>query len=553
MKRRKITRLALRITALLVVSLMAVSTGKIASAFGERPGIAFQPDTRPPILGMGSDAILPRADEDLSCRYGAAAFGTQQPLKLATLRAGWYVNFVSFLFASTTESEFVPIIRVLQNKQGCTYLDGYTTTPPLTEAGLGAMVAMAPGSLWIVGNEPDRGPNPEDRACVSRVQDDTHPAIYARAYHDVYWFIKSHDPTARVANAGLVQVTPGRLDYLNQVWNTYLSVYGQPMPVDVWNMHLYILPEALPSGAPNGIANIALGTDPALAIRESGGSPNNCASPGVYCWAEHDDIAEFAKQIVAMRRWMADHGQRNKALILSEYSVLYPFEDYDDPVNPSTCHLQDEYGKCFTQTRVLNFMRSSLEYLETATDPDLGYPRDENHLVQRWLWFSVNHSGVGYVSDLYTDDLMAPTLLGNEFRDRAATTPASVNLYPAMITGRTDPAPSASASFTATLSVDVSNMGAVRASDTFTVTFFADSELTQLIDSVTVPGGVVGCESRSVSVSVKWAGLGRGEHRYWVHVDSGQTINETNEQDNVGSGVFFLRPERISLPLVRRR
>ncbi|MDW8101225.1 MAG: hypothetical protein RML36_17265, partial [Anaerolineae bacterium] len=70
-------------------------------------------------------------------------------------------------------AEFAQVIRIKQNKRGCTYLEGYATYPPLTEEGLGAFIRAAPGSLWIVGNEPDRGPNPDDVDCIDRAQDDT--------------------------------------------------------------------------------------------------------------------------------------------------------------------------------------------------------------------------------------------------------------------------------------------------------------------------------------------------------------------------------------------
>ena len=69
---------------------------------------------------------------------------------------------------------------------------------------------------------------------------------------------------------------------------------------------------------------MALGTDPALAIRESGDDKNRCANSDVYCWAEHDDLTVFAQQVVAMRTWMKQHGQQNKPLILTEYSLLLP-------------------------------------------------------------------------------------------------------------------------------------------------------------------------------------------------------------------------------------
>jgi hypothetical protein len=92
---------------------------------------------------------------------------------------------------------------------------------------------------------------------------------------------------------------------------------------------------------------------------------------------------------------MKEHGQQNKPLILSEYSLLYPFEDYDDPINPTQCYLQDEFGKCFTAARVSSFMTRTFQYLETATDPNLGYPLDNYRLVQQWLWFSMYYEGAG--------------------------------------------------------------------------------------------------------------------------------------------------------------
>ena len=89
-------------------------------------------------------------------------------------------------------------------------------------------------------------------------------------------FIKNVDPTAQVAISGLVEVTPGRLQYLDIVWNTYMQEFGTPMPVDMWTMHLYILPEVQlqPDGSidANGIANVALGTNKALGKRESNGT-----------------------------------------------------------------------------------------------------------------------------------------------------------------------------------------------------------------------------------------------------------------------------------------
>ena len=46
-----------------------------------------------------------------------------------------------------------------------------------------------------------------------------------------------------MAIGGVSQVTPLRLDYLERVLAAYEKQYGQPMPVDVWNVHTFILRE----------------------------------------------------------------------------------------------------------------------------------------------------------------------------------------------------------------------------------------------------------------------------------------------------------------------
>ncbi|MDW8099860.1 MAG: CARDB domain-containing protein, partial [Anaerolineae bacterium] len=420
---------------------------------------------------------------------------------------------------------------------GCTYLDGYTTIPTLTEDGLGAFIRAAPGSLWIVGNEPDRGPNPEDLSCTARVQDDTLPEVYAQAYHDIYTFIKQRDPTAQVANAGLVQVTPGRLQYLDKVWEAYQQRYGQAMPVDVWNMHLYILPEARPDGRPNGIANIALGTDPALAKRESGDDPRRCPDPQVYCYAEHDSLEVFAEQVVAMRAWMKAHGQQNKPLILSEYSILYP---YRYPYEHSETCFKDEFGQCFTPERVQTFMSRTFEYLENAADPALGYPMDGYRLVQRWLWFSAYYRGAGRDSSLLTPTLNALSAVGERYRDEVARHASTVNLRPGSVGSSPGYVKSPGDRATVQLYVQIFNNGSVATPGPFAVTFYADQDLTQVIGTAIVSDTVPGCASRARTAYVTWADLPVGVHRFWVKVDSWDSLVETDETDNVGQGTVIV-------------
>ncbi|MFW6183086.1 MAG: CARDB domain-containing protein [Chloroflexota bacterium] len=481
-----------------------------------------------------------------NCRYGAGLMNSGHVDWLDDLKVGWYLNFGRTAPAAPNNAEYVPVISVKQDRdsQGAR-LQTYTTEPPLTESGLGALVDSNPGGLWIVGNEVDR----------VGIQGDTYPEVYATAYHDVYHFIKDRDPSAQVSNSALVQVTPGRLQYMDLMWDAYLEQYGAPMPVDVWNMHLYILPEKDANGEGTG-AHIALGTDPDLAILSSGNDPDLCPREDVYCYAEHDDMDIFEQQVRDMRRWMQEKGQRNKPLIISEFSQLYVFVDYDDPVNPTQCYVQDEYGNCFTQERVSNFLNNSFTYLETATDPNLGYPQDGNRLVQQWLWYAtgVPQSETGGSSNLLNESGTALTQVGTAFRDYVNHPDRAlhVNLKPEGVSAL--PAFTSGGTVTATLSADVINNGNRSAGAPFDVTFYSDSGLTQAIGTATVPAAtdVLGCARETQRVSVEWSDLSAGRHHFWVEVDSGSAIGESNENDNVVRGTLLVDPEQLFVPIIRQ-
>ena len=208
---------------------------------------------------------------------------------------------------------------------------------------LESIIRENPGSLWLIGNEPD-----------VIWQDNTAPADYARAYHEAYSLLKGTDPTCEVAIGGVSQVTPLRLQYLDMIIEAYQDLYGQMIPVDVWNVHNFILREERESwgvGIPPGISD------------DQG---------RLYEIHDHDDIETFREQIVAFRRWMKVHGEREKPLIVSEYGILMPAD----------------YG--FPYEKVKKFMYASFDYFLTATDNSLGYAADGNRLVQRWAWYSLS-------------------------------------------------------------------------------------------------------------------------------------------------------------------
>jgi len=177
---------------------------------------------------------------------------------------------------------------------------------------------------------------------------------YACTYHDLYQLIKAADPQAQIAVAGVAQATPLRLAYLDRVLSTYQTAYGEPMPVDWWTVHGFVL-------------------------REESGSWGVEIPPGFtvqygqrYEIEDHASIDLFKKQILAFRAWMEKNGYRNKPLALTEFGILMP----------------QDYG--FPTELVQQYMRDSFTWLASATDASIGQPQDGNHLVQRWAWFSLS-------------------------------------------------------------------------------------------------------------------------------------------------------------------
>ena len=490
-----------------------------------------------------------KLDETIAnCRYGVVA-SAQQSAIIPTLGAGWILKFSSPFWpvaAPPNNAERAHVIKTHQLKTaGGLYLPGYSTNVPLDKE-LADYIRKNPGDLWMIGNEVERGPQPGQ---TMGGQGDMFPEIYAIAYHEVREFIKLNDPSARIAISGLVEVTPGRLQYLDKFWKAYFKKYGIVPPVDVWNMHVYVLPEVEPDGyTPNGIANVALGTDPTLGKRSSGGNPNICSKSDVYCFAEHDDITVFAEQVTAMRLWMKDHGQQQKPLVLSEFSILYPYVDDGD-----SCFLQDEFGNCFTPQRIINFMDKAFDYLNSVKDPNLGYALDDNRLVQQWLWFAVHEDGVGVSSNLVEADLKTLTKIGQNYRDSVYDEPLTVNLlvdhvpYQVATIGSEGTAE-------ANITVKFRNNGNSAVETPYKVTFYKDAARTQEIDSVLISSQLRGCATGIATAGVTWSGLEPGEHQFWVEIDSENDIDENppQENDNIGSGFVLVNTDEIWLPTIRR-
>jgi hypothetical protein len=477
-----------------------------------------------------------------NCRYGVTPVSSDDVNAVTQIGAGWYLNFQPYPYGAkpANNAEFAHIIHVKQNIGTTGYLPSWYTIPPLNNE-LANYIKSKPGSKYLLGNEIDR-----------KGQGEIHPDLYALAYHDVYNFIKKADPTAQIAISGLVEVTPMRTQYLDIVWDTYMRTYGTAIPVDIWNMHLYPLPEVvLQDGELKpSRAGVALGTDINLGIRESDLTPNQCGDPydNIYCYAEHDDMDVFAEQIIRMRQWMKDHGQQDKPLIISEYSVLWPYI-----VDSQGCYLMDEFGKCFVPDRISKFMVESFNYLNQTKSTDLGYPADDYRLVQQWMWFATyrNPGDNGNSSNLLESDHKTLTQVGRTFRDYVANEPVYRNLVVDRVDNVAVQAqPDNNA--TARISVLLRNNGNADVQQPFNVTFYSNSGLTAKIGTVRINPLVKGCATTSYKAAVDWTGLSKGAHQFWVVVDSEGEIQEspTGNVDNTGQGTVIVRSDYAAMPVV---
>jgi len=306
---------------------------------------------------------------------GTARFGfgvVRNPIEeydVSPLGADWYVDF-GFrddpppLF----DMEYAQTIRLSES--------GYAVSQEAIETHARAR----PGTLWLIGNEPD-----------APAQDCVTPQTYAQLYHELYNIIKGADPTAKIAIGGVVQATPLRLQYLDMILDEYETLYGVKIPVDVWNVHGFILQEK----------------------KDDWGCQIPCGIEGVdqgmlYTVDDHDNMTIFNQQIRDFRKWMKDHGERNKPLIVTEYGILMPTDlGFDEP-------------------RVEAFMLATFDYLLNTKVSGLGYPADENRLVQAWAWYSLDDDhfeGHDSRSHLFNPTTKQLTALGRAYRDYTSSLP----------------------------------------------------------------------------------------------------------------------------------
>lgn len=485
--------------ALGILTLVLISLSRDAAAWRD-DGSMVQP-----VLTAGASTPLQpvlSANNYPNCRFGVGErYNSVMSYPVSSLNLGWYVDWRTQTNPPRPGgAEYVQMLHVITG--------GNYSPSGVTLAG---RIAANPGALWLIGNEPD---------CIH--QDNVLPQDYARAYHDAYTFIKGHDPTARVSAGGIVQPTPLRMQYLDIVLDTYASRYGKPLPTDVWNIHTYIL-------------------------REKRGDYGCDIPPGIsadtgelYEWWDSDRLDIFKARILAFRRWMGQHGYRDTPLYITEYGSLLPYYDF----------VYEHDGVRFDEARARDFMYGTFDFLGTASDSNLGHRADENRLVQRWLWYSLDDI-IDYGGALFNKDTLAMLQLGTDFGAYTGAISPTVDLL-AVDVGQTPPVPYApTGTVTITLLAHVSNVGNVAVTQPVTVRLL-DGEGHRIGSDQVMSGTMAGC-AEVKEVALAWPNVSLGARVVQAVVDPEGEINEANEGNNVVVGMVLVAKNQAFLPLALRQ
>ena len=530
----------------LIVCLILVSTWDVVAY----PGSAA---AQGPLPVPGGASLFFPPYVSTNDRIGfAQVLGGLSDYDVARLNAGWYVNWNTAASPSRPFGlAFVQTIRLHGSGRSClractaykpacdgiidygSCRSGFPADPASVSVKpsrdtIRSVAAANPGSLWMIGNEQDR----------ILYQDDVCPDEYALVYHELYELIKAADPTARVAIGGVVPATPIRLQYLDIVRCAYQSTYGVSLPVDLWNVHAFVLNEQAGSWGAE--------LPPGMVTASRAQRRNQ--------W-DSDDMDLFGQQIVDFRKWMNARGERNKPLIVSEYGVLQPtwLCDGDPSYSHPSCGAHN--GRSYNFSCASVFMRNTFDYFRNTTDSGTGYPGDGNRLVQAWNWYSLDNDR-NYGGNLFFSTSKQITILGSDFA--TYVTPLKVSYVDLLAWNLStdyradlfdgDPV-------TVTVSGQVFNMGNQGASNV----------LVRLWNGQPGVGTRMGGDRYVANVRLRyqdqgavptvvgtWSGVATSVQSFYLEVNPEHTIGESQYGNNVLCISISLGTARLHLPVVHK-
>jgi hypothetical protein len=148
---------------------------------------------------------------------------TEQQWFLDTLGTEWFLDYSSSLSA------------VPAGHEKLIYIDGLPFPSPER---VQEIVQQAPGSVWYIVGEPNRRAGYWPTQIVTQL-------------HDLYTAIKEADPTARITSPSVLNwdficngcraLFQSGHSWVEAFRSTYLDLYGEEPPVDIWAIDIYPL------------------------------------------------------------------------------------------------------------------------------------------------------------------------------------------------------------------------------------------------------------------------------------------------------------------------
>lgn len=482
-----------------ILSPITLIAALLIGALPAHAAVAAEPDPAQAAV-TNQTLFLPAVAQDPAayCRFGVNK--DIDTVNIAPLRAGWYLNYSARTRATSIPRgvEYFLTIRLTQPDPNTDDFE-YSISAnwaPTTEEMLLNTIRNNPGAHVFIGNEPDR----RDRKVGG--QDAIEPRVYALAYQHLYNLIKGVDDSTIIIAGSIVQPTELRLRYLDRVLAEYRSAFGAPMPVDAWAIHNFILNEQ----RDNWGADIPPGFDD--------------VDEGMVI-TDVDDIVRvdiFAEQIRRFRIWMANNGYRNTPLYVSEYGVLFPV----------LCDLNDDgiLDECFPQfdpPAVNQFMNQTFDYMLNAIDPNIGYPADNNRLVQRFSWYSIYDKG--FNGNLFTET-NAISEIGSNYAAYTARLHSETDFFPVSFTAVQN-------GDDVVLTARIANSGNVATEHYANVRFYVGDPAAGGVQvGSTTPIRIAGCGENHL-VETTWENAGPGPHsNLYVAVEPIRATRETNHANN---------------------
>jgi hypothetical protein len=298
----------------------------------------------------------------LNCRFGITSPGDVSKIDLPSLHISALLDWAATKPGSLPAGiDYVHVLRVNDRCSDGSTRAGCKTAYKKTLADIESIVPAHPGEYWEVGNEPDTAY--ED-------QDNLPAETYAARFYNLASRIRVLDPTAKISFGSVVQPTPIRLRYLDKAWNELVKRAGGSVEaasglIDIWSIHSFIMneiPGQWGTGVPPGFEQ-----DHADAVH-------------ITNFGDTYSISLFSSRVKNFRQWMANKGEENKPLWITEYGSFLP---PSDPPGINLVNVSDAATRDF-MLKTFDFM---LKTMDATGMPDDGY-----HLVQRWFWYSLNGS-----------------------------------------------------------------------------------------------------------------------------------------------------------------